>query len=107
MTLDDLAEQPDQAATLTPQERRALLVKALAAVVALASASPNGAPPPPPAAERALRVAEAAARLAMTKDYIHRTWRTLPGFFKDADGHVKIREGDLRKYLDKLSRAPR
>src|SRR5262245_32232144 len=39
--------------------------------------------------ERALRIAEAAARLGMSKDYLYRHWRKLGGY-KDDDGHVKF-----------------
>jgi hypothetical protein len=39
--------------------------------------------------DQVVRLAEAASRLGMSKDFLHRTWRKLGGF-KDDDGHVKF-----------------
>jgi hypothetical protein len=100
-TLDDLAAQPERAATLTPDERTALLAKALVVVVALAS-SHNGAPAPAtPSAERALRLSDAAARLSMTRDSLYRKWRRLPelGGYLDADNRVKFPASKVEQYI--------
>src|SRR5262245_43366002 len=53
----------------------------------------------PAETERALRLAEAAARLGMSKDYLYRHWRKLGGY-KDDDGHVKFALSAIQRHVN-------
>lgn len=53
--------------------------------------------------DRALKIEEAAALLAMTKDFIYRNWKKLGGY-RDTDGHVKFALSDLQRHLRRARR---
>jgi hypothetical protein len=68
--------------------RRVAQLEAACRALVLTRATPNGvALTPDP--DQVVRLADAASRLGMSKDFLHRSWRKLGGF-KDADGHVKF-----------------
>ncbi len=50
--------------------------------------------------DEVLTLREAAALLRVSKDSLHRKWRTLPGAFKDPlDGRVKFSRKSLERHL--------
>ena len=49
-------------------------------------------------ADRALRLEEASALLAMSQDFVYRNWKRLGGY-KDADHHIKFRMSDIQRHL--------
>lgn len=111
LSLDAIERTPEALDTLPPAARLTLLERAEVLAARLRAralaASANGAPPPAsPAAERALRVREAAQVLGMSVDYVHRHWHTL-GFYKDDDGHLKVAARTLVTHIERRSRAAR
>ena len=55
------------------------------------------------APDRALRIEEAAAMLAMPKDYIYRNSRKL-GAYRDTDGHIKFTMSAVQQHLRRVRR---
>jgi hypothetical protein len=72
-TLDAIAEHPELARTLPPAARAAVLTRCAGVLSALA-VTDILAPimSPPASADRLVDVAEAARRLAVSKDYVYR-----------------------------------
>ncbi len=99
-TLDVLAADPERAASLLPDARAALLAKALAVVGALAAPALVNAPSPTLSRpERVVRIREAAGMLGRSVDHLHRTWRKIPGAYRDADGRVKFPVSAIERYI--------
>jgi hypothetical protein len=48
--------------------------------------------------DRAVRLDEAASLLAMSHDFVYRSWRRLGGY-KDTDHHIKFRMSDIQRHL--------
>jgi hypothetical protein len=69
-TLDQLAAEPEQAASLPSETRAALLARALAVVGALAAPALTGTPTP--REDRILDVPEVARRMNVSQDYVYR-----------------------------------
>jgi hypothetical protein len=61
---------------------------------------------PVPDPDRALRLEEAAALLAMSHDFVYRQWKRLGGY-KDADHHIKFRMSDLQRHLQRKAKEGR
>jgi len=68
--------------------RQVAQLEAVCRAFVLTRAKPNGVTPGPDP-DQVVRLADAASRLSMSKDFLHRSWRKLGGF-KDDDGHVKF-----------------
>jgi hypothetical protein len=58
---------------------------------------------PIPERDRALRLEEAAALLAMSHDFVYRHWKRLGGY-KDTDHHIKFRMSDLLRHLQRKAK---
>jgi hypothetical protein len=52
---------------------------------------------------RAVRLEEAAALLAMSHDFVYRNWKRLGGY-KDTDHRVKFRMSDIRRHLQRKAK---
>ena len=105
LSLDALASDPAQAATLPPEARATLLAKALAVVGALAApTSANGPAPTAPATDRVVRIKEAARLLGTSTDHLYRTWRKFPGAYLDRDGRVKFPVAAIERHVRTMSR---
>jgi len=61
---------------------------------------------PAPESDRALRLEEAAALLAMSQDFVYRHWKRLGGY-KDTDHHIKFRMSDLQRHLQRKAKEGR
>jgi hypothetical protein len=90
---DALVDDPTLFTTLPVEVQDAVYrqvaqLEAVCRAFVLTRATPNGVTPAPDP-DQVVRLADAASRLGMSKDFLHRSWRTLGGF-KDADGHVKF-----------------
>jgi hypothetical protein len=88
-----LADDPTLFTTLPVEVQDAVYrqvaqLEAVCRAFVLTRAKPNGMLPAPDP-DQVVRLAEAASRLGMSKDFLHRSWRKLGGF-KDDDGHVKF-----------------
>jgi len=83
-------------------ERAEVIAARLRARALEASLNGNGAAPTT-SPERAFRVKEAAALLAMSVDFLHRSWRNLGGF-KDVDGHVKFSAAVIQRHIQQQRR---
>src|SRR5262245_28296548 len=68
--------------------RHVAQLEAVCRTFVLTRAKPNSLPPGPDP-DQVVRLADAASRLGMSKDFLHRSWRKLGGF-KDDDGYVKF-----------------
>jgi hypothetical protein len=53
--------------------------------------------------DRAVRLDEAAALLAMSHDFVYRNWKRL-GAYKDTDHHIKFRMSDIQRHLDRKAK---
>jgi hypothetical protein len=53
--------------------------------------------------DKAVRLEEAAALLAMSEDFVYRHWKRLGGY-KDADHRVKFRMSDLQRHLQRRAK---
>src|SRR5262249_50418928 len=90
---DGLIKDPARFKTLSIELQDTLYLQvaqleAVCRAVVLTRTTPNGiAPASDP--DQVVRLPEAASRLGMSKDFLHRSWRKLGGF-KDDDGHVKF-----------------
>jgi len=74
-------------------------------VGALAAPTPTSGPAPPtPAAERVVRIKEAARLLGTSTDHLHRTWRKFPGAYLDRDGRVKFPVAAIERHIRTMSR---
>ena len=56
-----------------------------------------------PQPDRAVRLEEAAALLAMSNDFVYRNWKRLGGY-KDADHHIKFRMSDIQRHLQRKAK---
>ena len=92
VVLVDMLERLDRGETLHDYEAR-LRAKVLA----------RHRPEERAAPDRALRIGEAAAMLAMSKDYIYRNSRKL-GAYRDTDGHIKFTMSAVQQHLRRVRR---
>ena len=53
--------------------------------------------------DRAVRLEEAAALLAMSHDFVYRNWKRLGGY-KDTDHHIKFRMSDIQHHLQRKAK---
>jgi hypothetical protein len=59
-----------------------------------------------PEPDRALRLEEAASLLAMSNDFVYRSWKRLGGY-KDTDHHIKFRMSDIQRHLQRKAKENR
>jgi hypothetical protein len=97
-SLDEIASDPRLAAGLSPDARRVLMLRALAALAACATAAETQYLPVAEP-DRVVGIEEAAGMLGMSKDYLYRNWSTLAVGYKDVDGHVKFPLSKIQRYI--------
>jgi len=99
-SLDELRKSPELVDEL-PHEALLALYRQAAVLEALLRARLTGsaAAGPAPEVDRALGIAEAAARLSMKQDTLYRKWRALRLGYRDADGRVKFSARALERYI--------
>jgi len=103
LSVDDLVANPARVADVRIDDLPALLIKLTtltAAVAARLQSPPQGKPDD----DRLLDVAEAAAMLGRSPDWLYRHAKTLP-FSRRLNGMVKFSRQGLQKYLAHLPRA--
>lgn len=97
LTLDLIASDPAKAASLAPEVRAALLMRAAAAITALSAGALTAAPPAD--GQRLLKVPEVAERLRCSRGHVYEMIKSgkLPAIHV---GKTRVvREEALRDYL--------
>ena len=79
-----------------PDAELAELLQKLVRLLSSLRPCPGHAPEP----DRALRLDEAASRLAVSHDFVYRNWKRLGGY-KAVDHHIKFRMSDIQRHLQR------
>ena len=109
MTLDDLSQEPERSATLSPKERADLyrqVARIEADLRALIMTEGTGAEPRDEAPDQLLTAAEAGVRLGYTRDWVYRHADALPFTVRIPGGRPRFSAQGLARYLRHRQRRP-
>ncbi len=95
--------EPEEPRTETnPDAELADLLQKLVRLLSAPRPCPHQAAEP----DRAVRLEDAAALLAMSADFVYRNWKRLGGY-KDSDHHIKFRMSDIQRHLQRKAKEGR
>lgn len=100
-SLDELAADRSKAADLSPESLRVLYVRTneLAGFLLASLVTSKESPATAKATDRLLAVEEAAARLAVTTDWLYRHASTLPFTVRNGGRQVRFSERGIERYI--------
>jgi len=109
MTLDELSQEPERAATLSPKERADLyrqVARMEADLLALILTDGTVAEPRDEAPDQLLTAAQAGARLGYTRDWVYRHAAALPFTVRLPGGRRRFSAQGLARYLRRRQGSP-